>query len=162
MPMQFDLNDIAKNSVLCWLSTSDLSGQPNVSPKEIFHLVDSNTLLIADIASPQSVTNLRENANVCVCMLDIFRQRGVKLTGKGKYARWRGESVLESERTLVQKAGNFPLKGIITIEISSISSVIAPSYWVKPEQSVEEKVADAMASYGVQPVEDESSKNEIK
>lgn len=73
-----------------------------------------------------------------------------------------GESVLESERTLVQKAGNFPLKGIITIEISSISSVIAPSYWVKPEQSVEEKVADAMASYGVQPVEDESSKNEIK
>ncbi|MBD1557366.1 pyridoxamine 5'-phosphate oxidase family protein [Vibrio sp. S9_S30] len=160
--MQFDLNDIAKNSVLCWLSTSDLSGQPNVSPKELFHLVDSKTLLIADIASPQSVANLAENANVCVCMLDIFRQRGVKLIGKGRYARWQGESVLESERLLVQKVGNFPLKGIITIDIASISSVIAPSYWVKPEQSVEEKVADAMVTYGVQPADDESSKKGIK
>lgn len=159
MPMQFDLQDIASSTVLCWLATTDIHGQPNVSPKEVFHLVDANTLLIADIASPNSVRNIAENRKVSVSLLDIFRQRGVKLTGVAKYKLFNEATILESEKMLVEKAGDFPVKGIITVEIVSTSSLVAPSYWIKPQESVEEKVALAMKRYGVQPAEDVSSKN---
>jgi hypothetical protein len=66
---------------------------------------------------------------------------------------------LESEKMLLEKAGDFHVKGIITVEIVSTSSLVAPSYWIKPQQSVEEKVVLAMKRYGVQPAEDVSSKN---
>ena len=35
--------------VLCWLATADADGQPNVSPKEVFAVVDDQPLVIAHI-----------------------------------------------------------------------------------------------------------------
>ena len=46
-------------SVLCWLATVDDHGMPNVSPKEIFCCHGERELLIANIASPQSVRNIK-------------------------------------------------------------------------------------------------------
>ena len=57
------LNDAVRtdmaNSVLCWLATVDADGTPNVSPKEIFASHGDDRIVIADIASPVSVKNLR-------------------------------------------------------------------------------------------------------
>jgi predicted pyridoxine 5'-phosphate oxidase superfamily flavin-nucleotide-binding protein len=69
------------DSVLCWLATVDADGQPNVSPKEIFCVHGTDTLLIADIASPVSVRNILVNPKVCVSFVDVFRQHGWKLSG---------------------------------------------------------------------------------
>src|SRR5690606_1236050 len=68
-------------SVLCWLATASREGVPNVSPKEIFTHYGQN-LLIADIASPQSIKNIMENDNVCISFIDILIQKGWQLKGK--------------------------------------------------------------------------------
>ena len=47
--------------VLCWLATVSEKGVPNVSPKELFIFEREKQLLIANIASPQSVKNIRAN-----------------------------------------------------------------------------------------------------
>lgn len=60
--------------VLCWWATADEQGQPNVSPKEVFAVVDDQHLLIANIASPVSVRNIQHNPKVCVSIIDIFVQ----------------------------------------------------------------------------------------
>ena len=39
------LQDTAGNTVLCWLATVDQTGQPSVSPKEIWHLEDDHVLI---------------------------------------------------------------------------------------------------------------------
>ena len=52
--------------VLCWLATVDALGQPNVSPKEVFAVIDEEHLVIAHIASPTSVKNVLQNPKVCV------------------------------------------------------------------------------------------------
>ena len=44
-----------ENSVLCWLATVDTAGVPNVSPKEIFDSYNDDRIVIADIASSNSV-----------------------------------------------------------------------------------------------------------
>ena len=50
--------------VLCWLATVDALGQPNVSPKEVFAVIDEEHLVIAHIASPTSVKNVLQNPKV--------------------------------------------------------------------------------------------------
>jgi predicted pyridoxine 5'-phosphate oxidase superfamily flavin-nucleotide-binding protein len=45
---------MAERSVLCWLATADESGQPNVSPKEVFAVADDKHIVVANIASPGS------------------------------------------------------------------------------------------------------------
>ena len=69
-------------SVLCWLATCDNELFPNVSPKEMFTYQDDTTLLIANLASPNSINNIMKNPNVCVSFIDIFVQKGYKLQGK--------------------------------------------------------------------------------
>jgi len=68
-------------SVLCWLATSNSQNEPNVSPKEVFTYKDDKTLLIANIASPGTIGNIKENSKVCVSFVDVFVQKGYKLKG---------------------------------------------------------------------------------
>ena len=72
-------------SVLCWLATVDDDGVTNNSPKEVFVPYGSNELLIADIASPNSVKNIIINPNVCVSFVHVFKQKGFKLKGVASY-----------------------------------------------------------------------------
>jgi uncharacterized protein len=70
------MNDIMQlhidKVVLCWLATVNAHGAPNVSPKEIFALYDTQTFIIADIRSPNSVRNIIQNPKVCISFIDIF------------------------------------------------------------------------------------------
>ena len=61
-----DLKEAFDSIVLCWLATVSSEGEPNVSPKELFFVLDTETLLIANIASPQSLKNILQNSKVCV------------------------------------------------------------------------------------------------
>ncbi|MFU0507421.1 pyridoxamine 5'-phosphate oxidase family protein [Pseudaminobacter sp. NGMCC 1.201702] len=71
-------------AVLCWLATVSADGTPNLSPKEIFAPYANDAVVIADIASPISVTNVQSKPKVCVSFVDVFRQRGFKLEGEAK------------------------------------------------------------------------------
>ena len=73
-----------QQSVLCWLATVSISGDPNVSPKEAFLYQDGH-IIIAHVASPQSVTNIESSASVCLSFIDIFTQRGFKIQGLQKW-----------------------------------------------------------------------------
>ncbi len=147
------LNQAIQNSVLCWLATVNTSGVPNVSPKEIFDLADDNTLIIANIASPQSVKNIRKHPAVCVSLIDIFTQVGCKLVG---HASITDHSNLHYEKYHTQLTklteGKYPFSEITTVKIESRSKIIAPSYLFYKEESVEEKRVRAMQHYGVKPI----------
>jgi len=58
------IQEFARRSVLCWFATVDSTGQPNVSPKEIFAVFDSEHLVVANIASPASARNVEQNPRV--------------------------------------------------------------------------------------------------
>ncbi len=48
------VREAARRSVLCWFSTLDAKGQPNVSPKEVWAIADEQHVVVAHIASPIS------------------------------------------------------------------------------------------------------------
>ncbi|MEM6264941.1 MAG: pyridoxamine 5'-phosphate oxidase family protein [Bacteroidota bacterium] len=61
MKFTADHIDSINRSVLCWLATASKEKIPNVSPKEIFTHFGGEKIIIANIASPQTVRNIHEN-----------------------------------------------------------------------------------------------------
>ena len=66
-----NLQNQTKQIVLLWLATSDSSGEPNVSPKELFLFKGKDRLIVANIASPKTLTNILQNPKVCISGIDI-------------------------------------------------------------------------------------------
>lgn len=146
------VRDVAKRSVLCWLATSDAEGHPNVSPKEIFCISDNDQLLIANIASPKSVANIALQPAVCVSMVDVFEQKGVKLGGTARLLPNSDVSFEDVARPLLDLAGpDFPIRHAIIIDVHTAKPIIAPSHTLRRDLSDEDRRQSAYEAYGVTP-----------
>ncbi len=139
-----------ERSVLCWLATADAEGRPSVSPKEIFAARGATQLVIANIASPGSVRNIRKNPNVCVSVIDVFRQKGYKLLGRAENVL-RSDSRFDSlcEPLVVMTKGLFPIHSVIEVEVTQVAPILAPSYRLVPGTTEEGQVEAALRAYGV-------------
>lgn len=147
-----DARQAIDKSVLCWLATSDSTGQPSVSPKEIFISHGDNALLIANIASPGSMKNVRMNPSVCVSMIDIFTQRGAQFFGTCEIITKSDDRFAALAEPLLTVAGpDFPFSSIFHITINSYKEIVAPRYRLLPETTEQEQIESAMRTYGVQP-----------
>ena len=137
--------------VLCWLATADADGQPNVSPKEVFAVVDERHLVIAHIASPISVRNIQQNPKVCVSLIDIFVQKGWKLMGHAQYVNDRDEAFHAHSKHLLAMAGDqFKIQGVMVVEVVQAHPIVAPSYRFYPNSTTESgQMQAAMKVYGV-------------
>ena len=146
----------AQKSVLCWLATVDTQGQPNVSPKEIFMFYDAEHLLIANIASPNSVRNIAANPRVCVSFIDVFVQKGFKVSGVAQNIVKQDADYEKWAAPLNAMAGpRFPIRSVILIQVTACEPILAPSYQFYPDQTTEQaQTASAMRAYGVQPLGD--------
>ncbi|MBT2971287.1 MAG: flavin-nucleotide-binding protein [gamma proteobacterium symbiont of Ctena orbiculata] len=141
-----------EGSVLCWLATVTSAGIPNVSPKEMFIHYGDDAVLIANIASPKSVANIKDNPSVCVSFIDVFKQKGFKLTGKATIVE-STDADFESMLNELHKLGgeNFPVRSIIKVIVEEAEPIIAPSYWLFPETTEQSQIEQAMETYGVCP-----------
>lgn len=142
-----------KSSVLCWLATVDESGQPHVSPKEVFAAFDERHVVVAQIASPHTVRNIASNPKVCLSFVDVFVQKGFKIQGSAEivqsnsasYSRW-------AEPLLEMVGGKFNIPSVIVVQIQKVDSILAPSYQFYPEETTEKsQIEAAMQRYGVRP-----------
>ncbi|MCU0449140.1 MAG: pyridoxamine 5'-phosphate oxidase family protein [Bernardetiaceae bacterium] len=138
--------------VLCWLATADAQGQPNVSPKEMFVYLPEGKLLIANLASPNSVRNLAANPLVCVSLVNIFTQKGFKLKGSAQLIAPSHPSFPEKAKKLTAKfSDRYPILSLIEVAITQVATIKAPSYFLFPETTEQSQTASAMRTYGVQP-----------
>ena len=142
-----EIKEYIDRSVLCWLSTVDTTGVPNVSPKETFSYYKEK-LLIAHIASPNSIKNIRHNPNVCVSFIDIFIQKGFKLKGKAEIII-EAHDLFKIYYSLLSSiySDKLPIKAVIEVTITHVSRIVAPSYFFFPETKEEDQIASAKELY---------------
>lgn len=146
--MNDDVKKYIDQSVLCWLATSSEDNIPNVSPKEIFTYF-GDTIIIANIASPQSLRNIKQNPNVCVSFIDILVQKGFQLKGKATILTKLDYDFSAMEAELLKLTeGKFPFLEIIKIDINSSKPIIAPKYLLYPETTEAEQIESAKKAYG--------------
>ena len=146
-------NEIKKyidKSVLCWLATASIENIPNVSPKEIFTYYGTDNIIIANIASPQSVRNMQRNANVCVSFIDILIQKGFQVKGKAKIIGKTDSEFSEMEKILIRMTGGkFPFASITKITLEQVKPIIAPKYILYPETTEKQQMESARKGYGI-------------
>ena len=150
-------NEVKKyidKSVLCWLATSNRQNEPNVSPKEIFTYSDHRTLLIANVASPNSIDNIKDNPNVCVSFVDVFVQKGFKLKGTAVLIDQSDSNYKEKVKPLTDLfTDEFPIKTVIEIDIKKVDTIQAPSYFLYPDRTEQSQIESAMRTYKVKPID---------
>ena len=69
---------------LGYVATVSSDFKPNVSPKGTIARWDSSTLIFADIRSPDTIANLKQNPHVEISVIDPLVRRGYLFEGTAK------------------------------------------------------------------------------
>ncbi len=151
MDLTAEIRQRIDKSILCWLATSSSNNIPNVSPKEIFSAYNSNQIIIANIASPESIINIRQNQNVCVSFIDILVQKGFQVKGTAKIIESTDSEFSNMEKILLKMTGGkFPFSSIINVIVEKAKPIIAPKYILYPETTEEQQIESAKKAYGIE------------
>jgi len=123
---------------LCFVATCSPEGSPNVSPKGSLTVWDDDHLAFADIASPQTVKNLKKNPKLEINTVDQISRRGFRFKGTAE--------ILESGPVFDHVANDIwtregrevPIRAVVKVRVTEASEVISPAYWLKKGITVEE------------------------
>ena len=149
LKLRKEIREYIDKSVLCWLATVSAENIPNVSPKEIFNYFGTDEIIIANIASPQTVRNIKQNSSVCVSFIDILVQKGFQIKGKGEIITKSNPEFLKRKEVLAEMTGGkFPFSTITKITIEEVKPIIAPKYILYPETTESEQIESAKKAYG--------------
>jgi len=66
------------------VATASRTGRPNVSAKGSLRILDDEHVVFANIASPRTVTNIKENPEVAILCLDATARKGCRIWGQGE------------------------------------------------------------------------------
>ncbi|WP_298480069.1 pyridoxamine 5'-phosphate oxidase family protein [uncultured Maribacter sp.] len=149
MKLTTEIKESIDRSILCWLATVSNKNIPNVSPKEIFNYYETDKIIVANIASPQTVINIKQNTNVCISFIDILVQKGFQIKGKAKIIEKADFEFPEMEKILTKMTGgNFPFSTITEIKVEKVKKIVAPKYILYPETTESEQIESAKKTYG--------------
>jgi len=151
MELTEKIKESINKSVLCWLATVSTENVPNVSPKEIFNYYGTDKIIVANIASPQTVLNIKQNENICISFIDILVQKGFQIKGKAEIIEKTDLEFAEMEKVLTKMTeGKFPFATITKITVGQVKPIIAPKYVLYPETTEKEQIESAKKTYGIE------------
>ena len=101
------------------VATASRTGKPNVSAKGSLRVLDDEHVVFADIASPRTVTNIRENPRVAVICLDAAARKGCRIWGKGSIFN-SGE--LFDQLTVEYAEKNMEVKNVVKVAVEEVET----------------------------------------
>ena len=112
---------------LGFVATVSPDGTPNLSPKGTIIVWDEHTLAFADIRSPQTMRNLRNNPSIEINVVDPFSRKGFRFNGVAEIIS-NGEKY-DKIFSHYQKSGvKSPIKSIVLVDVKDVSEVLSPLY----------------------------------
>ena len=112
---------------LGYVATSTSDGKPNISPKGTIIGWDSQTLVFADIRSPDTMKNLKENPYVEINVIDPLLRKGFLFEGQARIIE-DGTLYNEILNHYRENGIQSPINSIVLVDVSSISDVTSPLY----------------------------------
>lgn len=125
MPLTTEMKEMVAYLRLCYAATASAEGVPNVSPKGSLKVLDDEHLVFADINSPNTVANLRENPRIELNVVDPLLRRGY---------RFKGTAELSSDPELMRFAAadlgaDFPVRLVVVVTVEQARAVRSPVYF---------------------------------
>ena len=111
---------------LGYVATISKDGTPNLSPKGTIAVIDKSTLVFADIRSPQTMQNLKENSSIEINVVDPFQRSGYRFKGDGKIIIEGSEfdKILDYYANAGVKS---KINSVVVVDVKSMSEVTSPS-----------------------------------
>lgn len=145
-----DHRDIIEQAKLAFVATVSADGSPNLSPKGSLRIYDDTRLVFMDIASPNTIANLRRDPRLEICVIDFFRRRGYRFKGTAELIP-PGEKAYDwlNDWLLEVNGPGYPANEVVMITVERVLPVLSPAYtWGNAtedalEQSWRERYEDA-------------------
>ena len=112
---------------LGFVATVSPDRKPNLSPKGTISVLDKNTLVFANIRSPQTIENLEKNPSVEINIVDPFSRRGYRFKGIAKIIS-DGEEYNKIILSYRQNGIQTTIKSIVIVNVKQILEVTSPLY----------------------------------
>ena len=124
-----DMKDMVERLRLCFAATVSPDGKPNLSPKGSLTVIDGETLAFADIASPNTVRNLKQNPNIEINMVDPFLRRGYRFKGVAEIVE-KGSEIFQSvaDELWTREGPQYPVNAVVKINVEEALAVFSPAY----------------------------------
>jgi len=137
---------------LCYVATVTPDGRPNLSPKGSLRVVDGDHLAFADIMSPQTMRNLKENPYVEINIVHPFLRRGYRFKGRCDIVT-EGETFDLVANELWQREGKqYPVNAVVRIQVDTALPVRSPAYVFNKGVQEDDVRRIWLERYGVQPL----------
>jgi predicted pyridoxine 5'-phosphate oxidase superfamily flavin-nucleotide-binding protein len=137
---------------LCYVATVTPDGRPNLSPKGSLRVVDGDHLAFADIMSPQTMRNLKENPYVEINIVHPFLRRGYRFKGRCDIFT-EGETFDLVANELWQREGKqYPVNAVVRIQVDTALPVRSPAYVFNKGVQEDDVRRIWLERYGVQPL----------
>lgn len=122
-----EIKDFLNLQKLGYVATVTSEGKPNISPKGTIIGWDSQTLAFADIRSPDTMKNLKENPNVELNVIDPLLRKGFLFEGQARLIK--DGSLYDEILNHYRKNGiKSPINSIVLVAVSNVSDVTSPLY----------------------------------
>ena len=101
------------------VATASKAGKPNVSAKGSLRVLDDEHVAFADVASPRTVANIKENPLVAIICLDASARTGCRIWGKAE--------ILDSgelfDKMAAELAGrNMKVKNVVKVTVEEVET----------------------------------------
>ena len=124
-----DMRRIVQATRRCFAANVDEDGTPNLSPKSPLLVYDDDHLVFANIASPNTVCNLRRNPAIEINAIDIFAWRGHRFKGTADMMPpGTPEYDFVAEPFWAEKGNQFPVHEIVKVVVTWAAPVLSPVY----------------------------------
>ena len=105
------------------------NGEPNVSPKGTFVVIDSGTIAFGDIRSPVTLENLRNRPAVEVNFVDPLARKGFRARGIATIHE-RGSATFDAHIERFDRWGDLAtrIRNIVAIDVRAAQPLSSPAY----------------------------------
>lgn len=122
-----DMMRMVNEQQLGFIATVCPDGTPNLSPKGTTAVWDDEHLVFADVCSPNSIANLRQNPAVEINVVDMLLRKGYRFKGVAIIVN-KGPQ-FEELLDFYRKRGSTSVKHhIVLVKINRAAPLISPAY----------------------------------
>jgi predicted pyridoxine 5'-phosphate oxidase superfamily flavin-nucleotide-binding protein len=127
-----DMRRVVEEQRLCFAATICEDGTANLSPKGTVTVLDDDHLIFVDLASPQTVKNLRANPSIEINVVDPVIRKGFRFKGRGIVIDpgERFDELLErfTSGSRAVRDAKARIRHIVVIEVERALSLVSPAY----------------------------------
>ena len=123
-----DMKRVVNEQRLAYVATVCPDGTPNLSPKGTTAVWDDDHLVFANIRSPGTLANLRQNANVELNVVDPFLRKGYRFKGIATVLEFG--ALYDQAIAFYQQRGSrvSAIREVVMVRVQSAQPIDSPAY----------------------------------